>query len=106
MKEYYSHDWDLVIGNLYGEKPYAILNMIELEAMAHRLPIIAIDHYEILKYPLSDISIIAKKLITDKGYKQEYVERNLAYIYESHSPQSVAQIYSSNLKKSSLFSQV
>ena len=98
MRKYYSHDWDLVIWSLYWEKPYAILNMVELEAMAYSLPIIAIDHYEILKYSLAEIETLSKKLINDQEFRRRYTEKNLAYIQEIHSSHRVRKKYISLLK--------
>jgi hypothetical protein len=93
MREYYLHDWDLVIGSLYKEKPYAILNMIELESMAYQLPILAIDHYETLFYPIEAIEEIAKKLVSDRNYRNEYTKKNLDYILEHHAPKRVSERY-------------
>lgn len=89
MKEYYRHDWDLVIGSLYPEKPYAILNMIELESMAYQLPIVAVDLYEILLYPINEVPTLAKKLIDDAAFKKEYSKKNREYMKERHSPEKV-----------------
>lgn len=98
MREYYLHDWDLVIGSLYSEKPYAILNMIELESMAYELPILAIDHYEILHYPLEEIQGTALKLISDRAYRKEYTKKNLAYLKEVHAPEKVGALYQNLLE--------
>lgn len=93
MGYYYGAKWDLVIGSLYPKKPYAILNMIELESISYKLPILAIDLYEVLLYEVDDIEKVALRLLEDPLYKEKYIEKNYAYIARTHAPEVVASVY-------------
>lgn len=91
---YYSADWDLVLGSFYPEKEYAILNLIELEAMACKAPIIAHDLHEVILISLDELrGDFLYKMIDDKEFKRNYIERNYQYILEKHSLEEVSKIY-------------
>ncbi|MDR2640881.1 MAG: hypothetical protein LBC61_06395 [Candidatus Peribacteria bacterium] len=93
MVNLYSANWDLVLGAFYYEKFAAILNTIELEAMACKAPIIACDLNEIIFKPLDEIENLAYKIIDDKEFRKAYVEKNYKYVLKVHSTKNVAKIY-------------
>lgn len=95
---YYSADWDLVFWSFYPKKPYAILNMIEMEAMACKAPIIVSDLNELIFKNLDELDELAFKLLEDKNFKKEYIEKNYEYVKNTHSLENIAKIYLENLK--------
>lgn len=95
---YYKTDWDLVLWSLWYSDDYAMLNMMELEAMACKSPIVAMDSFEIIKTKYSEIDNLALKLLEDKDFKNEYIEKNYEYVKKIHSLENIAEIYLENLK--------
>ncbi|MDO4713484.1 MAG: glycosyltransferase family 4 protein [bacterium] len=98
MASYYSAEWDCVLGSFFPEKWYAILNMIELEAMACKAPVLGHDLYEVLFEPLENMFALACKLIEDTRFKAEYIQRNYNYVLATHSLAVVAKHYEADLK--------
>lgn len=96
---YYNSDWNIVFWSLYKHDDYAMLNMIELEAMACKCPIIATDSFEIIKISYENIEKLAWKVLEDNNYKNYYVNRNYDYVKKYHSIENVSKIYFENLKK-------
>lgn len=96
--KYYKSDWDLVLWSLWPYDDYAMLNMIELEAMACKAPIVAMDSFEIIKTKYDDIEKLAFKILEDKEFKKNYIERNYNYVKKVHSLESVSKIYLEKLK--------
>lgn len=99
MAEWYSADWDCILGSFFPDKYYAILNMIELEAMACKAPVLGHDLYEVLFEPLENMFPLACKLIEDKEFRAQYIKRNYEYVMKVHGPESVAQQYEKDLLK-------
>jgi len=98
MPNYYSADWDLLLGSFFPEKPYAMLNMIENEAMACKAPVVCCDLNEVIFEPLENLEELSYKIIEDKEYKNRYIERNYNYIKKVHSCEAVAKIYEKDIK--------
>lgn len=98
MPNYYSAERDLLLWSFFPEKPYAMLNMIENEAMACKAPILCCDLNEVIFEPLENLEELAYKIIEDKKYKNWYIERNYNYIKKVHSCKSVAKIYEQDIK--------
>lgn len=99
MPNYYSANWDLLLGSFFPEKPYAMLNMIENEAMACKAPVLCCDLNEVIFEPLENLEDLAYKIIEDKEYRNLYVERNYDYIKRVHSCEAVAKIYEQDIKR-------
>jgi len=96
--EYYKAEWDLVLWSLWPYDDYAMLNMIELEAMACKAPIVAMDAYEIIKTKYEDIENLAIKVFVDENFRKKYIEKNYNYVKKIHSSENVAKIYVEKLK--------
>jgi len=96
---YYSADWDLVLGSFYPEKPYAVLNMIELEAMACKAPIIVSDLNELIFKNFVELKELAFNIIENKDFREKYIEKNYEYILSKHSWENVAKIYEKYINK-------
>lgn len=94
---YYSADRDLVLGSFYPEKTYAMLNMIENEAMACKAPVLCCDLNEIIFEPIEKLEKLAYKIIDNKEYRKKYIERNYAYVINVHGIQNVAKIYEKDI---------
>lgn len=95
---YYSADRDLVLWSFYPKKVYAILNMIEIEAMVCEAPILCCDLNEIIFEPIENIEDIAYKIIEDKKYRNWYIKRNYDYIIKIHWIDNVARIYEKDIQ--------
>lgn len=98
MPNYYSADWDLLLWSFFPEKPYAMLNMIENEAMACKAPVLCCDLNEVIFEPLENLENLAYKIIEDKKYREWYITRNYEYIKKVHSCEAVAKIYEEDIK--------
>jgi len=96
--KYYKSDWNLVLWSMWPYDDYAMLNMIELEAMACRCPIVAMDSFEIIKTKYEDIEKLAFKVLEDKQFRKDYIEKNYNYVKKIHSAENVSKIYLENLK--------
>ena len=97
MAEWYSANWDCIFGSFFPDEYYAILNMIELEAMACKAPVLGHDLYEVLFEPLENMFPLACKLIDDKEFRAQYIKRNYEYVMKVHSPESVAKKYEEDI---------
>lgn len=100
---YYKSDWNLVFWSLWHKDNYAMLNMIELESMACKAPIVAMDSFEIIKVKYNDIESLAFKIIEDKIFRNNYVNKNYEYVKNIHSLENVSNMYINTIKKSILF---
>lgn len=94
---YYSADRDLVLGSFFPEKTYAMLNMIENEAMACKAPTLCCDLNEIVFEPIEKLEKLAYKIIDDKAYRKEYIEKTYRYVIKVHGIQNVARIYEKDI---------
>ncbi len=94
---YYSADRDLVLGSFFPKKTYAMLNMIENEAMACKAPTLCCDLNEIIFEPIEKLEKLAYKIIDDKKYRKEYIEKTYKYVMKIHGIQNVAKIYEKDI---------
>ena len=99
MPNYYSANRDLLLGSFFLEKPYAMLNMIENEAIACKAPVLCCDLNEVIFEPLENLEDLAYKIIEDKEYREWYIERNYQYIKKTHSCEAVVKIYEEDIKE-------
>jgi len=90
---YYKSPWDLVLWNMCQHPTNAMLNMIELEAMACKAPIVAMDVFEVIKVSYDKIEELALKVLEDTWYRKEYVKRNYSYVKSKHSIENVSKRY-------------
>ncbi len=90
---YYSADRNLVLWSFFPDKIYAVLNLIELEAMACEAPILCCDLNEIIFEPIGNMEKMAYKIIEDKSYKDWYVKRNYDYVVKVHWMENIAKVY-------------
>lgn len=97
LPNYYNADRDCILGSFYPNKYYAILNMIELEAMACQAPIVCHDMHEIIFEPLDNIFDLIVKLIEDKSFAQAYIQKNYNYVLNTHADNIIAKKYESDL---------
>ena len=77
----------------------AMLNMVELEAIACRAPIVAMDVFEIIKVPYDKIMDLSFKVLENKDFKKTYIDTNYNYVKNTHSVENVAKLYESILSK-------
>lgn len=90
---YYSADRDLVLGSFFPEKTYAMLNMIENEAMACKAPTLCCDLNEVVFEPIEKLEELAYNIIDNKEYREKYIEKTYRYVIKVHGIQNVAKIY-------------
>ena len=95
---YYTADFDLVLWSLWPYDDYAMLNMMELECMACKAPIVAMDSFEIIKTPFAQIEDLAWRVLEDVMFRKEYVQRNYDYVKRVRSLESVHKLYYDTLK--------
>lgn len=95
---YYKTDWDLMFWSLWYNDDYAMLNLIELEAMVCKAPVVVMDSFEIIKVKYKDIEQLAWNLLEDKDFKKKYIKRNFNYVKDVHSLESVSKIYIDTLR--------
>lgn len=95
---YYKSDFDLVLWSLWPYDDYAMLNMMELECMVCKSPIVAMDSFEIIKTPFNKIEELAWKILEDPMYRKEYVQRNYDYVKRVRSLENVHKLYYDTLK--------
>lgn len=95
---YFKANWNLVLWSLWPYDNYAMLNMIELELMACKAPLVAMDSFEIIKVRYEKIEDLAFKVLEDKVFKDNYVDKNYKYVRKVHSLENIAYIYLDNLK--------
>lgn len=99
MPEYYSADRDLVLWAFNPHKEYAILNMIENEAIACKAPVLGHDLHEIILEPLENMTSLACKIIENKEYKTAYIDKLYTYIIKVHAMEHVAKLYEKEVLK-------
>jgi glycosyltransferase involved in cell wall biosynthesis len=90
---------DLVLGQFNPN--LGNLSLVELEAMACGAPIVTLDMYEIKNElsSLSKLEDLAFRLIKDKKFKNQFVKRNLEYVYKTHSEKAVIEANRKNIQK-------
>ena len=96
--KYYKADWDLVLWSMWPYKNYSMLNMIELELMACKAPVVAMDSFEIIKTKYDDIEKLSWKVLENKDFRNYYIKKNYNYVKNIHSLENVSKIYLKNLK--------
>ncbi len=74
------------------------LSLMPMQIMACKKPIITYDVYEIVKIDRDNLISYTKKILEDKKFQEETVERNYNYILDFHTEKSISKIHLENLK--------
>jgi len=99
----YYRSADLVLGQF--NPLLANLSMIELEAMACGAPLVTLDIYQIKDElaSLENLEKLAFKILGDKKFRIQFIERNAKYVLKIHSEKAVTklnnQIISEEMKR-------
>lgn len=83
---------------IFGDFSIGALSLLPMQAMALKKPIVTLDNYEIIKVSVENLPDLALKLLNDKNFCQEYIERNYQYILDFHSPKNVSFQHLENIK--------
>jgi glycosyltransferase involved in cell wall biosynthesis len=98
LPEFYSQ-FDLILGAFNPHYYYANLNLVELEAMACKIPVVTHDKYELIKTDLNKLPDLALKLLENPQFKKTYITRCYDYTLDMHGEKSVFKLHQKNLKK-------
>lgn len=84
---------------VFGDFSIGALSLLPMQVMAMKKPIVTLDRYEIIKKEIDELPELALRLLSDSDFRNDFVEKNYAYILESHSEAAVAKKHLDNLSK-------
>lgn len=84
---------------VFGDFSIGALSLLPMQVMAMKKPIVTLDRYEIIKKEINELPELSLRLLSDADFKNDFVEKNYAYILEFHSEAAVVKKHLDNLSK-------
>lgn len=82
----------------FGDFSIGGLSLMPMQIMACKKPIITYDKHEIVKVAREDLPGLARNILEDETFKNQYIQKNYEYIINHHSEKAICQIHLDNIK--------
>lgn len=87
---------------IFGDFSIGALSLLPMQVMLLKKPIVTLDNYEIIKTGAPELSNLTDRLLADKTFRDEFIERNYIYVKTTHSAETIANLHYENIKKLSI----
>jgi len=74
------------------------LSLMPMQIMACKKPIITYDKHEIVKVEKENLLNLTKKILEDRNFRNDYIEKNYNHIIKYHTEDAISKIHLENLK--------